>query len=54
MKVAANLKDVEIPMLLPGIRLNTGANDFGPIAEMRLAKFDGTRWVLFGDLLSGR
>jgi branched-chain amino acid transport system substrate-binding protein len=54
MKVAANLKDVEIPMLLPGIRLNTSANDFGPIAEMRLAKFDGTRWVLFGDLLSGR
>lgn len=54
MKVAANLKDVEIPMLLPGIRLNTSATDFGPIAEMRLAKFDGTRWVLFGDLLSGR
>lgn len=54
MKVAANLRDVEIPMLLPGVRLNTSVNDFGPIAEMRLAKFDGTRWVLFGDLPSGR
>lgn len=54
MKVAASLKDVEIPMLLPGIRLNTSATDYSPIAEMRLAKFDGTRWVLFGDLLSGR
>lgn len=54
MKVAATLKDVEIPLLLPGIRLNTSATDYSPIAEMRLAKFDGTRWVLFGDLLSGR
>jgi branched-chain amino acid transport system substrate-binding protein len=54
MHVAASLKDVEIPMLLPGIRLNTSATDYSPIAEMRLAKFDGTRWVLFGDLLSGR
>jgi len=54
MKVAANLKNVEIPMLLPGIKLNTSATDFSPIAEMRLAKFDGTRWVMFGELLSGR
>ncbi|MEO8040881.1 MAG: branched-chain amino acid ABC transporter substrate-binding protein, partial [Betaproteobacteria bacterium] len=54
MKVAANLKDVDIPMLVPGIRLNTSPTDFSPIAEMKLAKFDGKRWVLFGELLSGR
>ncbi|MBR0755509.1 ABC transporter substrate-binding protein [Bradyrhizobium jicamae] len=46
MKQAASLKNVELPMLLPGIRLNTSADDFFPIEEMRLAKFDGTSWVL--------
>jgi branched-chain amino acid transport system substrate-binding protein len=46
MKQAASLKDVELPMLLPGIRLNTSSDDFFPIEEMRLARFDGTTWVL--------
>jgi branched-chain amino acid transport system substrate-binding protein len=46
MKQAAALKEVEIPMLLPGIRLNTGAGDFFPIKQMQLARFDGTSWVL--------
>jgi hypothetical protein len=46
MKQAAALRNVELPMLLPGIRLNTGADDFFPIEDMRLARFDGTTWVL--------
>ena len=46
MKQAASLKDVELPMLLPGIRLNTSAQDFFPIEDMHLARFDGTTWVL--------
>ena len=27
-------------------RLNTSADDFFPIEDMRLARFDGTTWVL--------
>jgi len=46
MKQAASLRDVELPMLLPGIRLNTSAQDFFPIEDMHLARFDGTTWVL--------
>jgi branched-chain amino acid transport system substrate-binding protein len=46
MKQAASLKDVELPMLLPGIRVNTSAEDFFPVEDMRLARFDGTTWVL--------
>ena len=46
MKQAASMKDVEIPMLLPGISLNTAANDFFPIKQMRLARFDGTSWIV--------
>ena len=54
MKVAANMKDVEMPLLIPGIKINTSATDFFPVAQLKLARFDGKRWNLFGDVLSGR
>lgn len=54
MRQAANLKQVELPGLLPGIRLDTGPNDYYPIEQLRLARFNGKQWVLFGDLLSGK
>jgi len=50
MKQAASIKDLELPMLLPGIRINTSATDFAPIEQEQLAKFDGERWVLFGEI----
>jgi branched-chain amino acid transport system substrate-binding protein len=50
MRQAANLKDVTVPMLLPGIKINTGPTDFAPIEQEQLAKFDGERWALFGEL----
>jgi branched-chain amino acid transport system substrate-binding protein len=50
MKQAANLKDFVVPMLLPGIKINTSPTDFYPIEQEQLAKFDGERWVLFGDI----
>lgn len=52
MRQAADLKEVELPMLLPGIRINTSPTDFFPIEQMRMARFDGEKWALFGDLLS--
>jgi branched-chain amino acid transport system substrate-binding protein len=53
MKQAANLHDLKVPMLLPGITLSTSANNFAPIKQMQLMKFDGTTWQLFGDVISG-
>jgi branched-chain amino acid transport system substrate-binding protein len=50
MKQAASLKNVEFPLLLPGIKVNTSATDHAPIEQEQLAKFDGERWVLFGEL----
>ena len=50
MKQAANLKDFVVPMLLPGIKINTSPTDFYPIEQEQLAKFDGERWVLFGEI----
>jgi ABC-type branched-subunit amino acid transport system substrate-binding protein len=51
MKQAASVKDFELPLLLPGIKVNTGPNDFAPIEQEQLAKFDGEKWALFGEIL---
>jgi branched-chain amino acid transport system substrate-binding protein len=53
MKQAASLKDLGNPMLLPGITINTSATDFFPIEQMRMMRFNGERWELFGPILSG-
>ena len=53
MKQAANLKNVEINVLLPGIKLNSGPNDFFPIEQMQMQRFTGDRWELFGPIMSG-
>ena len=50
MKQAASIKNLELPLLLPGIKVNTGPEDHAPIEQEQLAKFDGERWVLFGEL----
>jgi branched-chain amino acid transport system substrate-binding protein len=52
MRQAANLNDVEVPMLLPGIRVNTSPTDFYPIEQVQLIRFDGKTWVRFGDIVS--
>jgi branched-chain amino acid transport system substrate-binding protein len=51
MRQAANIKNLELPLLLPGIKVNTSPTDFAPIQQEQLAKFDGERWALFGELL---
>jgi branched-chain amino acid transport system substrate-binding protein len=50
MRQAASIKDLSLPLLLPGITINTSATDYYPIEQEQLAKFDGERWVLFGQL----
>jgi len=52
MKQAANIKDLALPMMLPGIKVNTGPTDFYPIEQMQLMRWDGNHWVRFGDLVS--
>jgi len=51
MAQAASIQDLELPMLLPGVVINTSPTDFYPIEGMMLAEFDGQKWVLFGDVI---
>jgi len=50
MRQAANVKNLELPLLLPGIKVNTSPTDFAPIEQEQLAKFNGEKWDLFGEL----
>ena len=52
-KQAASIHDLKLPMLLPGISVSTSADDFAPIKQMQLEKFDGNTWQLFGEVISG-
>ncbi|MGP0094209.1 MAG: ABC transporter substrate-binding protein [Xanthobacteraceae bacterium] len=52
-KQATSLHDLELPLLLPGIKLNTSPTNYFPITQQQLTKFDGKSWVRFGDVLSG-
>ena len=53
MKQAANLKGFQADLLIPGIRINTAADDYSPIKDMQLMRFVGDRWQLFGDVITG-
>ena len=53
MRQAADLHDLALPMLLPGIKVNTSPTNFYPVNEMQLVRFEGDGWLLFGDVISG-
>jgi branched-chain amino acid transport system substrate-binding protein len=53
MKQAANLKDLKLDMLLPGIAINTSPTDFYPIKQLQMIKFNGEHWERFGPVISG-
>jgi branched-chain amino acid transport system substrate-binding protein len=53
MKQAANLKNFEIGVALPGIKLNTSPTDFAPIKQMQMMRFKGESWEFFGPIMTG-
>jgi branched-chain amino acid transport system substrate-binding protein len=53
MRQAAHLHDVALPMLQPGIVINTSPTDYEPLKQLRLVRFDGETWAPFGDVMEG-
>ena len=51
MRQATNIKDLELPLLLPGIKVNTSPDNYFPIRQMRLLRFNGASWEYFGDII---
>jgi branched-chain amino acid transport system substrate-binding protein len=52
MRQAANLKNLRLGGLLPGIAINTSPIDYAPIEQLQLEKFEGDTWHRFGNVLS--
>src|SRR5262249_6473915 len=52
MKQAASLKHATTPVLIKRIEINTSATDYRPIQQMKLRRFNGTRFELFGGVLN--
>ena len=53
LKQAYAIKDLELPMLLPGIKVNTSPTDHIPVDQMQFMKFNGKSWDRFGELQTG-
>jgi branched-chain amino acid transport system substrate-binding protein len=53
MKQAASLKNLELGLLIPGIKISTGPTDFYPIEQMQMAEFKGDSFHLFGPVFAG-
>jgi branched-chain amino acid transport system substrate-binding protein len=52
MKQAASLNNLELGGLLPGVKINTSANDFAPLSQLQLMKLKGVTWELFGEIIN--
>ena len=53
LRQALAIKDLELPMLLPGVKINTSPDNYFLIRQMQLARFNGEIWEPFGELISG-
>ena len=51
MKQAAGFQKFRVPLLLPGILINTSPTDFYPIQAVQLQRFKGETWELFGEIM---
>ena len=53
MRHAASLHNVQLPMVIPNVTLNSGPSDFQLIKQAQMRRFNGERYVSFGPVLSG-
>jgi branched-chain amino acid transport system substrate-binding protein len=53
MREANNLRNVEVPTLLPGVRVNTSPTNHHPLQQMQLQRWEGQGYVRFGDIIEG-
>jgi branched-chain amino acid transport system substrate-binding protein len=53
MRQATNLNNLMVPVLLPGISINTSPTNYRPLRQLQLMRWTGKTWDLFGDVISG-
>jgi branched-chain amino acid transport system substrate-binding protein len=53
LRAATHLNETN-PFLLPGVRIRTTPNDYYPMDKVKLARYRGSHWQFFGNLVSAR
>ena len=53
MRQAINLAPFEVATLLPGINVSTAPDNYHPVRQMQLTRWDGKGWVRFGNIIEG-
>jgi branched-chain amino acid transport system substrate-binding protein len=51
MKQAASFHNLQLPLVLPGITVNTSPTDYYPLQAVQLSRFKGESWDLFGEVM---
>ncbi|HEY8844967.1 MAG TPA: ABC transporter substrate-binding protein [Gaiellaceae bacterium] len=54
LRAATHMDERKNPFLLPGIAVKTSPSNYFPITRAKMVRYVGTRWVLFGSLVSAR
>ena len=52
MAKATSITNLEVPTLIPGIRINTSRTNYSPINQLQTIQFDGTNWRAISDVIS--
>jgi len=54
MNALHSIRNMEVPMLLPGITISISKTDHAPIKSIQMLRFNGSAWETIGGLLSGQ
>jgi ABC-type branched-subunit amino acid transport system substrate-binding protein len=52
LKQSTNIKDLQLPLFLPGIKVNISPDDYTPWRQAQISRFDGEKYVPVGELVS--
>jgi ABC-type branched-subunit amino acid transport system substrate-binding protein len=52
LKQATSIKDLQMPGLLPGVKLNNSRENYAMLHALQMVQFDGTQWARQGELMS--
>jgi branched-chain amino acid transport system substrate-binding protein len=53
MKQAANIRNLRIKMVRPGILVNTSPTDYFPLEQLQMIRFNGQNWENIGEVING-
>jgi branched-chain amino acid transport system substrate-binding protein len=54
MRQATSLHKLKLPLLLPGVSISTAPDDYFPIKQLQLRRFNGKSWIGIGDLIEDK